>query len=131
MDFMKEITVKLSLCTPWWYKGELRYGTTCSQPQQQMAVRGQPHTPTTLSPGKEPLVLGSWVSPSAGLDILKKRKSLASAEIEPHYCPVYSLVPMLTTPHWLHVDYTNTWAPEIHVITHGWLKHAYCTYGNI
>jgi hypothetical protein len=22
------------------------------------------------------------------------------------------------------------WYPEIHVITHGWLKHAYCMYGN-
>jgi hypothetical protein len=29
------------------------------------------------------------------------------------------------------VDYTNKWDPDIHVITHGWLKHAYCTYGNI
>jgi hypothetical protein len=96
-----------------------------------MAVRGQSQTPTTLSPGKEPLVLESWVSPRDGLDILKKRKSLAMAEIEPHYCPVCSLVPVLTTPHWPHVDYTNKWDPEIQVITHGWLKSAYCTYGNI
>ena len=96
-----------------------------------MAVRRQPQTPTTLPPGKEPLVLGSWVSPRDGLDILKKRKSLALAENEPHYCPVCCLVPVLTTPCRPHVDYTNKWDPEIQVITHGWLKSAYCTYGNI
>jgi hypothetical protein len=46
---------------------------------------GQLHTPTALSPGKEPRDthwIGRWVNPSAGLDDVEKRTFLTLPGLE-------------------------------------------------
>jgi len=39
-----------------------------------MEVSGQLHAPAALLPRKEPLWMGGWVGPRAGLDTVVKRK---------------------------------------------------------
>jgi hypothetical protein len=65
--------------TPWRRMGGWSYSSTRSKPRHYMEVSGYLHTPSALSPGKEPPgVLWIW-SFSVGLDAVAKRKIPASA----------------------------------------------------
>jgi hypothetical protein len=65
--------------------GERIYKSTYSWPRDYLEVSSQLHVPICLAPGKEPPgthCIGGWVGPTAGLDVVEKRKSLPLQGLE-------------------------------------------------